>query len=98
MKKRTVRHHSDEFKQEAVRQAIESGKPKSSIARELNVSVSLLYDWINKYDKAKFKGITPKELKAENDELRRLKAENKELKTENAILKKAAAYFAKEQL
>lgn len=98
MNKRIVRKHSEEFKQEAVRLALESGKSKSAIARDLNISDGLLYDWIKKYDEANAKGFTPEQLKAEKDELRRLKAEIKELRTENAILKKAAAYFAKEQL
>ena len=98
MSRRTVKSYSEEFKQEAVRLALESGKPKSSIARDLDISPSLLYYWIKKYDEANVKGLTPAQLKDEKEELRRLKAELKDLKTENAILKMATAYFARDQL
>ncbi|HCV04054.1 MAG: transposase [Pseudomonadota bacterium] len=98
MSRRTFKSYSEEFKQEAVRLALESGKPKSAIAKDLDISPSLLYDWIKKYDEANAKGLTPAQLKDEKEELRRLKAELKDLKTENAILKKAAAYFARDQL
>ena len=98
MEKTKNRKHSDEFKQEAVRMALESGKPKSTVARELDISTDLLYDWIKKYDQATSRGLTVTELKAEQEELRQLKAQVKNLQQENAILKKAAAYFARDQL
>ena len=98
MSRGTFKSYSEEFKQEAVRLALESGKPKSAIAKDLDISASLLYDWIKKYDEANAKGLTPAQLKDEKEELRCLKAELKDLKTENAILKKAAAYFARDQL
>ena len=98
MSTRKPKQYSEEFKQEAVRLALESGNTKAAIARDLNICVSLLYTWIKKYDEAKVKGLTPAELDSEKKQMRQLQAEIKALKTENAILKKAAAYFAKEQL
>jgi transposase len=97
MSKQKNNVYSDEFKQEAVRQALKSGKPKAQVARELGVAISLLYGWIKKFDEAKSKGLTPKELDSEKAEFRRLQAENKRLKEEVEILKKASAYFAKHQ-
>ena len=97
MSKKKNNQYSDEFKREAVRQALESGKPKAQVARELGIGISLLYGWIQKFDEAKSKGLTPKELDEEKAELRRLQAENKRLKEEVEILKKASAYFAKHQ-
>lgn len=94
---KSPRQHSEEFKQEAVRLAKESGQPKSHIARQLKISLSLLYAWIDKYDEAKSKGLTPAEQQAEKEELRKLKAEVKQLRLENDILKKAAGYFARNQ-
>lgn len=97
MTKRTSRRHTDEFKREAVRLANESGKPKSAIARELDISVSLLYGWIEKSASSKNKlgsAIAPQN----EDELKKLKAELKQVKIENEILKKATAYFARDQL
>lgn len=96
-KKKINNTYNEEFKKEAVRQALESGKPKSQVARELDVGVGLLYGWIKKSDEAKTKGSTPKELGDEKAEYRRLQSENKRLKEEVEILKKAAAYFAKNQ-
>jgi len=97
MSKKRNNSYSDEFKKEAVRQTFESGKSKSQIARDLGISDSLLYGWINKFDEAKSKGITPKELDDEKAEIRQLKAENKQLQEEIELLKKASAYFAKNQ-
>lgn len=94
MTKRKNKTYTEEFKQEAVRLALESGRPKSEICKDLNISDSLLYAWINRYDEAKSKGLTPAELDAERKELARVKAENKRLREENEILKKASAYFA----
>lgn len=89
------RKHTEEFKQEAVRLALESGRPKTQIARELNISEGLLYTWISKYDEAKSRGLIIEEYNQEKTELRRLKAENKRLKEEVELLKKASLYFAK---
>ena len=96
MNKRKSRTHSEEFKQEAVRLALESGKPKAQVARELDISDGLLYNWIAKYDEAKSRGLTPEEYNQEKAEMRRLKAENRRLQEENDLLKKASAYFAKQ--
>jgi len=96
MNKRKSRQHSEEFKQEAVRLALESGRPKAQIARELEISDGLLYNWIAKYDEAKSRGLTPEAYSQEKAEMRRLKAENRRLQEENDLLKKASAYFAKQ--
>lgn len=90
--------HSEEFKIEAVRLALQSGKPKAAVARDLGIGTSLLYSWIKKYDEATARGLTMEEHKAEQDEIKRLNVELKKLRQENSILKKAAAYFAKDQL
>ena len=94
MSKRKNRTHSEEFKQEAVRLALGSGKPKTHIARELNISDSLLYSRISRYDEAKSRRLTVEDYQQEKEELRRLKAENKRLQEEVEILKKASKYFA----
>ena len=98
MKKKEQKKYTDDFKKEAVRLALESGKPKSTIAKELNISTSHLYAWINKYDQAKSRGLTVEQYNDEQEQMKQLKAQLKRLQQENAILKKAAAYFAKEQL
>ena len=87
-----------EFKLEAIRLLNEGEKPVAEIARELGVKRTLLYRWRDevkkKSDKA-FKG--PGRPKSdEMSELSRLRQENKNLREERDILKKAAAYFAKD--
>ena len=87
-----------EFKFEAIRLLNAGEKPITEIARELGVKRTLLYRWRDelnaKSDKA-FKG--PGRPKAEEmSELSRLRQENKNLREERDILKKAAAYFAKD--
>ena len=87
-----------EFKLEAIRLLNEGEKAVAEIARELGVKRTLLYRWRdelkNKSDKA-FKGAgRPKS--DEMSELSRLRQENKDLREERDILKKAAAYFAKD--
>ncbi len=90
---------SPEFKREAVRLAEESNKPKTVVAQELGLRVNQIYKWKRqieaKGDKA-FPGQgQQRSLEAENARLRRELATAKE---EVEILKKAAAYFAKESL
>ena len=89
--------HTNEFKLEAVRLLNEGSKPIAELARELGVKRTLLYRWRDQLNNSKdkvFKGRgRPK--KEDMSELSKLKQENKELKEERDILKKAAAYFAK---
>jgi len=91
------RKFSDEFKEEAVRQALESGRPKKHIARDLDISESLLYHWISRYEEASTKGLSVEGLNDEKAEIARMKRELKQLREENEFLKKASAYFAKNQ-
>lgn len=93
MKKKERRTYTDEFKQEAVRLAQNSGKPKAQVARELGISDGMLHGWMAKHEQADPKGIT---LEAVSQENLRLARELKQAKLEIEILKKAAAYFAKE--
>lgn len=96
-KKRKNNSYDEAFRQEAVRLALESGKPKSQVAHDLGIAQSLLYSWIAKYDEAASKGLSVEEYQAEKDELKRLQRENKRLQDEIDLLKKASAYFAKHQ-
>lgn len=85
--------YTEEFKVEAVRQCTTGGhKPRES-AQRLGISPHSLYAWIKRYGKQ------PSERQAgdrADAELRRLKAELKRVTEERDILKKAAAYFAKQ--
>jgi transposase len=86
-----------EFKREAVRLMRTSGRPAAVIARELGIPRNRLYKWAQDAEKKgdqAFRGSGRR--KASSDELATLKRELARLKEENEILKKAAAYFARE--
>ena len=96
MREKKNKSYPVEFKKEAVRLALESGKPKTAIAKELGIGVSLLYAWINQYTVRETMSKDKKQ--TETQKIKELEAEIKKLKSENALLKKAAAYFAKDQM
>jgi len=84
-----------EFRAEAVRLIRSSGKPLSQISKDLGVSEQSLRVWIKQADLDEGRrddGLTTNEL----EELRRLRRENRVLREEREILKKAAAFFARE--
>ena len=91
-------HHTREFKLEAVRLLDQSDKPASEIAVQLGIKRSLLYRW---RDEVRTKGDASfggpgRRLANQEDEVIRLRRELQVVKEERDILKKAAAYFAKE--
>ncbi len=93
------RQYTREFKVEAVRLMDESGRSKAQIARELGIHESLLGRWraqlgTGRPAEAAFPGNG--RLSAAEAEVRRLRRELEQARQENAFLKKAAAYFAKE--
>lgn len=91
---------TEEFKRESVKLLESSEKTVEMVANELGIGVSTLHAWKLKYastpvrrNAANKKTITEAEI-----ELIRTKRELERLKKENEILKKAAAFFAREQL
>lgn len=83
-----------EFRAEAVRLARESGKSLTTLSRELGVSLESLRHWIVKAEIDQ--GVRPGLTTEERAELTRLRRENRTLREEREILKKAAAFFARE--
>ena len=89
---------SEAFKREAVRLLEQGDKSPSDLAIDLGIRRNQLYKWqaqIRKHGDAAFQGPGRKPADP-NDEVACLRKELAELKEENEILKKAAAYFAKE--
>ncbi len=86
--------YNSEFKESAVKLAIESKRPIAQTAKELGITKSTLYSWVDKYSKPKEPTMRTDEHLY--DELKRLKKDLARVTQERDLLKKAAAYFAKE--
>ena len=92
---RTRRRFTTEFKTEAVRLLEESGRPLQAVAEELGVHPNQLRTWRHERLAAGSAEALARQ-KAEAAELARLRRENKRLEQENEILRRAAAFFARE--
>ena len=93
----TIRkRYTTEFKQEAVRLALQGNVPKSQVARELGLTDKMLYSWINHFGPAKSDQPIPLTTD-ERDELMRLRRELKRTQEERDILKKALGICSMER-
>jgi transposase len=90
------RRFSQEFKLEAVKLVQEGGVKVSQAAQDLGVYETSLRRWIKQYEIDRGRGRPGELTSEEKEELRRLRRENRQLKMEREILKKATAFFAKE--
>ncbi len=85
-----------EFKKDAVRLVLDSGKSVNSVARDLGISESTLRQWKNQlFEKAEEAFPGKGKLSARDNEIYKLRRELKEVKVEIDILKKAMAIFSK---
>ena len=89
--KRKQSIYSPEFKTQAISMVKDGKRPAAEVARDLEIKVNTLYTWLGSAAGTATK--TP-----DDSELKRLKKELAQVKLERDILKKAAAYFAKETL
>ena len=94
MTKRITKIYPLEFKQSSAKLAADSKQPISETAKSLGINAATLYGWVDKFH-PKVQSSTQKKDLA-NEEVKRLRLENARLKQERDILKKAAAYFARE--
>lgn len=89
------RKFAPEYRTEAVKLVLESERPIAEVARELGINEGTLGNWIAKYRR---EHPVSEELNlSERARLRELERENRDLRMEREFLKKAAAFFAKEQ-
>ncbi len=90
------RKYTQEFKAEAVRLAQKSDRPVAQVARELGIAENVLYRWMTQHRQAAPSGTTVRSLKAEREDLMRLRRELERITKERDFLKQAAAFFARE--
>jgi transposase len=100
MKTGTDRKYTAEFRESAVKQVIEGGRGMTSVARSLEMSNKTLANWVYlaRKGQALVKRPVVRPVSEQEAELSRLRQENARLKVEKEILKKAAAYFARESM
>ena len=91
------RKYSNEFKLQAAKLVTEHGYSYDKAAKQLGTTGWSIRNWVIKFRQT---GELPPqgETRPKADEVRQLRKENAQLRMENDILKKAAAYFAKESL
>ena len=94
--RRARRTFTAEFKQRAVDLALKEGVPISQVAHDLDVQETGLRKWVKQAQIDSGKGPEGALTTEETQELSRLRREVRVLKEEREILKKAAAFFAKE--
>ena len=96
MPRRKRRNYTPEQRGDAVRMVREVGN-LAKVARDLDLTESALRHWVKQADIDEGHGEEGALATEERDELRRLRRENRTLQMERDFLKKAAAFFAKEQ-
>jgi len=90
-----AKSYTAEFKESAVKLAVESKRPLAQTARELGVSKDTLYSWVRQYHGKPQPSQEAVNTEHVYEELKRLRREVSILKEERDILGKAVAYFAK---
>ncbi len=90
----TSAKYTDEYRRETAEPIISTGKPTTEVCRDLGLNPKTVNRWVkDRREMLSGDGST-----SEDDvEMRALRKRNRELEMENAFLKKAAAFFAKEQ-
>ncbi len=94
--RRKRRTFTKQFKDGAVRLVLEEGKSLSAVGRDLDVHGSVVSGWVKQAKADAGRGPPGALTTSEKEELTRLRRENRQLRMERDILKKAAAFFAKE--
>ena len=97
MGQRKRRRFTDEFKKEAARLCLQHDRSIGQVAQELDLTESALRNWVKQYEIDHAHNPTGGLTTEEKEELRTRRREVRVLREERTILKKAAAFFAKEQ-
>jgi transposase len=95
--RRTRRSFTEDDKTGAVRLVLDEGKTVAAAARDLGLTESSLRNWVEQARADRTEGKTGLTT-AEREELTRLRKDVRELRMERDVLKKAAAFFAKDHL
>ena len=91
------RRFSQEFKDEAVRMVLDGPRPVSHVAKELGIHDTTLGNWVNAFRRTRGGDVAQDAGEKKSERELALERENRKLREENEFLKKAAAFFAREQ-
>lgn len=98
MGKRKRRSYTPEQRAEAVKMVLDTGRAVAAVARDLDLTTSALATWVKQAKIDQGMGAPGSLTTAEKGEMTEINREIKRLRQENAFLKKASAFFAKESL
>ena len=96
MARRKRRKFTEEFKAEVVDLCLRGDRSIGQVARDLDLTVSAVRGWVKQAKVDRGEGPPGALTTEEREELRRLRREVRQLREDREILKKAAAFFAKE--
>ena len=97
MKRIPRRIFTAEFKREAIKLVTEQGLTMAEASRKLDVATKSLRTWIEQQERGQLKAsLGASKLTADQQRIRELETENRQLRTDNDLLKKASAFFARE--
>jgi transposase len=92
------KQYDSEFKTEAIHRLERTGESVAKVAADLGVNENTMHGWLKRYREKTANPFPGSGRLSDDDEkIRKLERENRNLREENEILKKAAAYFAKNQ-
>jgi len=101
MGKKKQHAYTEAFRKEAVKRTEKAGVTQAMVAKELGISAQQIANWKRQFTRLSDKQFNTVDgvdySKKESEEIRKLRRENKRLQEEMDFLKKAAAYFAKNQ-
>ncbi len=89
------RKFTPEYRAEAVKLVLDSGEPTAKVARDLSINEGTLGNWVAAHRRAN--PVSEELSLPERARLKELERENRELRLQAEFLKKAAAFFAREQ-
>ncbi len=90
-----AKRYTPEFKEQAARKVVDNSLSIAQVARELGINDTTLGFWVKAHRKKLDGQPLPPDM-PDTERIRELERRNRELEMENAFLKKAAAYFARE--
>ena len=95
--KRARKSFTTDFKLEVARMVVDQGLGVAQVSKDMSIGVTAVRRWVDQYRAEQIgQPGTGKPLTAEQQRIRQLEHENRQLRSDNDLLKKASAFFARE--